>query len=79
MNSREYFEKNGYVVIKNFMPENMADIFYRYTIKRCLFLDEKMSADLNEHYISTLDGFRGNEETGWSSYNFYADALTETI
>ena len=79
MNSKEYFEQNGYVVVKNFMPENMADIFYAYTIKRCLFLDEKMSADLNKHYKSTIDGFRGNEETGWSSYNFYADALTETI
>jgi hypothetical protein len=79
MNSTEFFKKNNYVVIRNFLPEYFANLYYSYTIKRCLFLNEKMSSILKENYNSELDGFRGDEQSGYSSYNFYADALTETI
>ena len=71
MNSTEFFKKNNYVVIRNFLPEYFANLYYSYTIKRCLFLNEKMGSILKEHYNKELDGFRGDEETGYSSYNFY--------
>jgi hypothetical protein len=79
MNSTDFFKNNSYVVIKNFLPETLTNLYYAYTKKRCLFLDEKMGPHLHKSYVETIDGFRGDKDCGYSSYNFYADALTETI
>ena len=76
---QNYFNENGYVVIKNHLPETIANIAYSYTLKKVNRLKYKMETIENKFYNPKWDGSLGDKRQGETSYNFYGDEFMETI
>jgi len=76
---QNYFNENGYVVIKNHLPETIANIAYSYTLKKVNRLKHRMETIDNISYNSKWDGFIGDSASGETSFNFYGDELMDTI
>ena len=73
----EYFQKNKYVVIRNFLDANMAGLFYRYCITKVKAIDFKSRYSLND-YSPLWDGEFGDEQAP-ISYSHYGDVLMDTL
>jgi hypothetical protein len=74
---QEYFNKNGYVVIKGFLDQNTATLFYSYCINKVKKIDFKMMF-AKDDYRSEWDGQFGDEQSPMS-YSCYADDLMDTL
>jgi hypothetical protein len=74
---QEYFNKNDYVVIKGFLDQNTATLFYSYCINRVRKIDFKMIY-AKDDYNREWDGQFGDEQSPMS-YSCYADDLMDTL
>lgn len=75
---QNYFNENGYVVIKNHLPETITNIAYSYTLKKANRLNYKLASLENKFYNSAWDGFHGGDQ-GENSFNFFGDEFMETL
>ena len=74
---QEFFQKNNFVVIKNFLDENMAGLIYQYCINKVKKVDFLTTFALDE-YRPDWDGKFGDEQSP-GSYNAYGDLLMDTM
>jgi hypothetical protein len=74
---QDYFEKNKYVVIRNFLDSNMSGLIYQYCLAKVQQVDFKTTFDRN-NYDSDWDGNFGDTQAP-SSYSAYGDILMDTI
>lgn len=75
--AQEYFQKNDYVVIRNFLDSEHAFLFYRYVInkvKRVNFQSQYAKDD----YRPEWDGTFGDGQVN-RSYYCYGDVLMDTL
>jgi hypothetical protein len=73
----DFFNKNKFVVIKNFITPDMALFFYEYCKIRVQQIDFKKSHD-TANYNKNWDGEFGDAQIP-NSYNCYADPVMETL
>lgn len=74
---QEFFEKNKFVVIKNFLPSDLSLVSYEYCkirVKRADWIYTNSKDD----YRMDLDGAFGDGQIS-NSYNCYADPLMESL
>jgi hypothetical protein len=73
-----YFEKNNYLVLKNFVDKNLCNFLYDYiklSAKRLNFLDENIGyKNLDESHYGT---FRDHQAYG--DYSKYGDPVFDTL
>jgi hypothetical protein len=74
---QEYFSKNGYVVIENFLSSDIANLFYQYSKTKVTQVDFKIEYDYN-NYNTSWDGQFGDAQIS-GSYNAYGDTLMDTL
>ena len=74
---QKFFNKNGFVVIKEFINPNIVNIFYQYTILKVQSVDYK-KLHYPDQYNKDWDGKFGDAQIP-NSYNCYADTLMESI
>lgn len=73
----KFFAENNYVVVRNFIDENLAQLLYQYCIikaQRTDFMYEYAKAD----YRPEWDGQFGDAQAGYS-YNCYGDPMMDTL
>lgn len=73
----QYFEKNKYLVIKNFIDPNMAGLIYQYCLVKVQRTDF-MTMYAKDSYRPEWDGKFGDDQAP-ISYNAYADPFMDTI
>jgi hypothetical protein len=76
---QNYFNENGYVIIRKHFPLDLVNLLYSYTLKKCLRLKYKMEGPDFKYYNRNWDGNLGDESSGIDSYNFYGDEFVESI
>jgi len=76
-NIQNFFNKNGFVVIKNFIDRNIVNIFYQYTILKVQSVDYK-KLNYPDHYNKDWDGKFGDPQIP-NSYNCYGDTLMDSL
>ena len=76
-NTAQYFKDNKYLVLKNFIDQNMAGLLYQYSLVKVQQTDFKSMFD-KAAYNESWDGKFGDEQAP-ISYNCYGDAMMETI
>lgn len=72
-----FFKKNNYVLIRNFLDQNTANLFYAYCLTRVQQIDFK-SQHAKQNYDKRWDGEFGDEQAP-SSFNSYGDPLMDTL
>lgn len=72
-----FFQKNRYVIIKNFLDPNTVGLIYRYCITKVMQMDFKTQHD-KEAYNKEWDGEWGDPQAP-SSYSNYGDTLMDTL
>ena len=75
--AQNYFEENNYVVIKEFLTAEMAEIFYQYTKTVTQAVDYKIQVD-KPHYNESWDGGFGDGQVPDTFYR-YGDPLIDTL
>ena len=73
----DFFKENSYVVIKNFMDKQMANISYEYVKNKTMWADYNMfnyKEDYKNMYIGQFD-----DPQSKGSYSCYGDLLFDTI
>lgn len=73
----EYFKENNYLVLKNFIDENMAGLIYQYCLVKVQRTDF-MTMFAKEDYRPEWDGRFGDEQAP-ISYNCYGDPFMDTL
>jgi len=74
---QEYFLKNNYVVIRNFIDPNWAALLYRYTITQTVRADF-MYMNARDDYREDWDGGFGDGQIS-CSYHHYGDPMLDTL
>lgn len=74
---KEYFEKHGYVTIKNFMSKEISLLCYQYSKIKVQSMDIKYFYN-KEKFDSEWDGNFGDPQVP-SAYGSYGDSLMESI
>jgi hypothetical protein len=74
---QDFFNANGYVVIKNFIDSKMANLLYRYAINKVVRTDFLIS-NARENYCPKWDGEFGDEQIP-IAYNCYGDTMMDTL
>jgi hypothetical protein len=72
-----YFEKNNYLILKNFIDPNTAGLIYQYCLVKAQRTDF-MTVYAKDAYRPEWDGRFGDEQAP-ISYNCYADPFMDTI
>jgi mRNA-degrading endonuclease YafQ of YafQ-DinJ toxin-antitoxin module len=83
-NTKQFFKENSYLVIKNFLPKDVSNILYSYTLKKVNKLAAKLEHPTDyKFHNDDWDGFRkckvGDDNKESYYWNFYGDELTDTI
>ena len=78
MTPAEYFKKEGYVVIRKFLSDDVKTLAYQYCINRVLQKDFKFTY-ANKHYQSNWDGHWGDYQAPKGSYSMYGDVFMDTM
>lgn len=73
----DFFQKNNYVLIRNFLDENTSNLLYAYCLTRVQQIDFK-SQHAKQNYDKRWDGEFGDEQAP-SSFNAYGDPLMDTL
>jgi hypothetical protein len=73
----DYFQKNNYVVIRQFLDKNLANLLYSYCLTRVQQVDFK-SMYAKETYDARWDGQFGDEQAPYS-FNAYGDPMMDTL
>jgi hypothetical protein len=81
--AQKFFEKNGYYVLQNLIPEEICELSYNYGILKSKAIDYKIFNE-PENYDPKWDGRFGdiseNSNIGTNSgYNCYSDLLGESL
>jgi hypothetical protein len=74
----EHFNKFGYVIIKQVLPETICNLYYSYSISKLKKSKYKME-ETPESYNTAYDGWQGEKLEGVKSFNFYGDEFTEVM
>jgi hypothetical protein len=74
---QDFFNANGYVVIKNFIDAKMAGLLYRYAINKVVRTDFLID-HAKEDYRPKWDGEFGDEQIP-IAYNCYGDPMMDTL
>lgn len=72
----DFFQKNKYIVVKNFLPKDVTPLYYQYCKMMAQSIDYKMTWFPNV-YHTDWDG-RFNDEQCPNVYSKYADILMES-
>lgn len=75
--SQEYFQKNKFVVIRNFLPPEMADIFYNYSKTVVQSIDYKKIVSPLKHHEHWDGGFGDTQVP--NTFFRYGDPLMDTL
>jgi len=75
--TKNYFEENNYVVIKNFLNIEVSTLAYQYCINKVTSIDFKKSNNI-EKYEKEWDG-NFNDTQSPNDYSCYGDVLMESI
>jgi len=75
--TKDYFNKNNYVVIRNFIDQSTANLFYQYSIVKVQRTDFFLEYAKNDYRLE-WDGQFGDMQSP-TSYSCYADPLMETL
>jgi hypothetical protein len=73
----EFFKKNNFIVIKNFIDPGICNVFYQYCILQVQRTDYKIFHH-KDAYNPLWDGKFGDAQVP-NTYNSYADPLMESI
>lgn len=73
----DYFKKHHYVLIRNFLDPNTANLLYAYCLTRVQQVDFKSQYAKNI-YDTRWDGEFGDEQAP-SSFNAYGDPMMDTL
>lgn len=76
MTSIEYFESNKYIVVKNFIPEDIMILYYEYCLMQAKSIDYKSANDANV-YKWEWDG-RFDDPQCPDVFSKYGDILMDT-
>lgn len=76
-NIQNYFKENNYVVIKGFLDQNTATLFYNYCINKVKKVDFLTTHGKSE-YRPDWDGEFGDPQAP-NSYSCYGDCLMDTL
>jgi len=81
---QENFLKNNYVVVNQIIPEFLANMMYRMSLKKCDRLSLKLSTPYYKYYDSKFDGSIGEEDGDFKNkmsncFNFYGDEFCDTL
>jgi mRNA-degrading endonuclease YafQ of YafQ-DinJ toxin-antitoxin module len=58
-NTKQFFKENSYLVIKNFLPKDVSNILYSYTLKKVNKLAAKLEHPTDyKFHNDDWDGFR---------------------
>lgn len=76
-NIQTFFKENDYVVVRNFIDSNLANIMYNYCLMAVKVVDFKSSFD-KESYIGEYDGWFGDGQVP-NSFCKYGDILMDTL
>ena len=74
---QEYFKDNKYIVIREFIDQNLSNLLYQYVINKAVradFLEQNMP----QHYTREFDGGFGDPQAP-ISYNCYGDPFMDTM
>ena len=74
---QDYFKKNNYVVIRNFLDPNTAKLLYQYSLTKVQQVDFKIFY-ANNDYRPDWDGQFGDPQAP-GSYSAYGDTLMDTL
>jgi len=74
---QKYFKDNGYVIIRDFLPEDIVNISYEYCKLKVNRQSEKHRLNLN-NYMQPWDGHWGDVQIP-GSYNLYGDPYFDSI
>lgn len=75
--TKEYFKKNNYVVIRNFLDENTASLIYQYCLMRVQRTDFKIEYAKDDYRLD-WDGQFGDAQAP-SSFSCYADPMMDAL
>ena len=75
--AQDFFNKNKFVVIKNFIDPGICSVFYQYCILQVQRTDHKIFY-YKDQYNPLWDGKFGDTQVP-NSYNSYADPLMESL
>jgi len=75
--AQKYFQDNDYVVIRNFVDENTAFLFYRYVINKVKRVNFQLQY-AKEDFRPEWDGAFGDGQIN-RSYYCYGDVLMDTL
>jgi len=74
---QKYFKDNGYVIIREFLPQDIVNISYEYC-KLKVNREAEKNRLLKEHYLQPWDGHWGDIQIP-GSYNLYGDPYFDSI
>lgn len=77
MSNIDFFKKNKYVVIRNFLQPEMTNLFYAYCKIKVHAIDFKKNSSDKEKYAYDWDGGWGDHQSG--DFNSYGDMLMDTL
>lgn len=75
---QNYFQKNKYVIIRNFLTPDMALFFYQYCKNKVLSIDYKSTFD-KKYYNPDWDGRFTDKQINGNTYNSYGDVVFDTL
>lgn len=74
---QDYFQENGYVVIKNFLDQSTATLLYHYCCNKVKKVDF-LTTWAKHEYREDWDGVFGDKQAP-NSYSCYADDMMDTV
>jgi hypothetical protein len=78
MTPADIFKKEGYVIIRKFLSDEIKALAYQYCVNRVLQKDFKFR-HANKHYENNWDGHWGDCQAPKGSYSMYGDVFMDTI
>jgi hypothetical protein len=75
--TKNFFDKNGYVFIKNFLNKEVTTLLYNYSITQVKSIDYKKQYSENK-FDSKWDGDFGDGQV-YNSYYRYGDPIIDTL
>jgi len=85
---QKFFLENGYLIIRECIPNWLANMMYKMTLKKADRLSEKLSTPFFKYYQKKLDGHIGDDfkhhmgnqlNSMEDCFNFYGDEFCDTL
>lgn len=78
MISADKFKRDGYVIVKNFLSDDIRTLAYQYCVNKVMQKKYKFEYE-KENYNGRWDGTWGDNQAPKGSYSMYGDVLMDTI